>query len=296
MTRAAIAIGSNSTRLLAADRVGEHLENIFRGREETRLFAGLDAKGNIPPEKLEETARAVERLYHLARQRGAEGCALLATSASRDAKNADALEQRIFSLTGLSMRVISGEEEARLAFRAAAGLERRLVVDVGGGSTELTLGEGGRLQFAVSAQLGASRLRARQEIACPGDAEAALRIAEEILKPYTERVLLLPPAKGLTGLGGSCTTAAAIQAGREMHGEAVEGITVSLETLKKQLALLSGLPMEARMRVPGLPPGRAGIMPHGLCILIAALTLLKMDRFTVSGKTNLDGYLLELPE
>ena len=131
---------------------------------------------------------------------------------------------------------------------------------------------------------------------CAAVLAEGLRIAEEILKPYTERVLLLPPAKGLTGLGGSCTTAAAMQAGREMHGEAVEGITVSLETLKKQLALLSGLPMEVRMRVPGLPPGRAGIMPHGLCILIAALTLLKMDRFTVSGKTNLDGYLLELPE
>lgn len=293
MIRAAIAIGSNSTRLLAADREGERLLCPYREREETRLFSGLDAQGNIAPEKIEETAQAVLRLYETARRYGAEDCALFATSATRDARNGDALARRIFALTGLSLCVISGEEEARLAFRAAAGLESRLVMDVGGGSTELTLGEQGKVRFAASVQLGASRLRGWREINCPGDAEAALRMAEDVLRPYTEQVLRLFPADGMTGLGGSCTTAAAIQAGREMHGEAVEGTEVSSETLKKQLALLSSLSMEDRMRVPGLPPARAGIMPHGLCILIAALTLLGKDAFTVSGKTNLDGYLLE---
>ena len=293
MIRAAIAIGSNSTRLLAAEKEDERLLRPLRGREETRLFSGLDAEGNIVPEKIEETAQAVRRLYEAARRHGAEECALFATSATRDAKNGDALADRIMELTGLPLRVISGEEEARLAFRAAAGTKQRLVMDVGGGSTELTLGEQGRVQLAVSAQLGASRLRSWQEILCPADAENALRLAENALRPFAERVLLLPPAEGVTGLGGSCTTAAAMQEGREMHGEAVEGVSVSLETLRNQLRLLSSLTMEERMRVPGLPPGRAGIMPHGLCILIAALTLLEKDAFTVSGKTNLDGYLLE---
>lgn len=293
MIRAAIAIGSNSTRMLAAEKEGERLLRPFRGREETRLFSGLDAQGFIAPEKIEETAQAVLRLYEAAARYGAEDCALFATSATRDAKNGGALARRVLELTGLPLRVISGEEEARLAFRAAAGTQSRLVMDVGGGSTELTLGEQGSVRYAVSAQLGASRLRGWQEIESPEDAEIALRLAETALRPYVEQVSRLFPADGMIGLGGSCTTAAAIQEGHEMHGEAVEGIEVTIGTLKKQLALLSGLPMEARMRVPGLPPARAGIMPHGLCILIAALTLLGQDAFTVSGKTNLDGYLLE---
>ena len=135
MMHAAIAIGSNSTRLLAARKQAGALTDIFRGREETRLFLGLDEQGNIRPERLEETAQAVARLAALARGRGADSIALFATSASRDAKNSDALARRIYALTGLTLRIISGQEEARLGFLAAAGQARRMVMDIGGVSS-----------------------------------------------------------------------------------------------------------------------------------------------------------------
>lgn len=293
MIRAAIAIGSNSTRLLTAEKRGGSLVNIHRGREETRLFLGLDENGNILPKRLEETAQAVLRLYREALAHGAESAALFATSACRDAKNGPALRERIRELTGLDMQIISGEEEARLAFRAAAGQERRLVTDIGGGSTELTLGEHGVIEYSASAQMGASRLLKMRPICNAADAETALAIARETLNPYIAAVRARPAAPALIGLGGTCTTAASIERGKELHGENAEGLTVTVDEARRQLTLLSGLSMEERERVPGLPAARAAHMPNGLCILIAVMEGCGFASVTVSGRTNLDGYLLE---
>ena len=296
MKKGAIAIGSNSTRMLVAEKKNGMLNDVFRGREETRLFLGLDAQGNIAPERLEDTAQAVARLYLAAKMQGAKEMALFATSATRDAKNGSHLAKRIEELCGLQLKVISGEEEAKLAFQAVAGQECRLVMDIGGGSTEFTLGDQGEILFARSAQMGASRLLKMQPIASREEAGLALKIAEDALRSFADALAGYPKAPRLVGLGGSCTTAAAILMGKEAHGEAVEGKIVTLEEAKRQLALLSSLTMEERMKVPGLPPARAAHMPHGLCILIAALQLTGYKEITVSGRTNLDGYLLSLPE
>ena len=294
MMRAAIAIGSNSTRMLAADRQDGALCRVLRGREDTRLFLGLDDQGNIRPERMESTAQAVLRLAILARRHGAETIYLLATSATRDAKNGGALADRIFALCGLKLRVISGQEEAALAFRAVSEGQRRLVMDIGGGSTEFTVGESNVPQWSVSMQLGASRLLKMGEINSLSDAERTLDIARKIIAPYAAQYRALPPAPALVGLGGSCTTSAAMLMGREAHDEGVEGKTVTLAWAREQLRLLASLTLEERMKVPGLPPGRAAHMPHGLCILIAALEACGFDSLTVSGRTNLDGYLLSL--
>ena len=296
MRRAAIAIGSNSTRMLTADKTNGALQAILRGREETRLFLGLGEDGMICPDSLENTAQAVARLAEQAREAGAESIALFATSAARDARNGEALAERIRELCGLTLRVISGQEEANLAFLAVSRGQRRLVMDIGGGSTEWTIGENNRVEWSVSMQLGASRLLKAQPIDSETDAEKVLSIARNIIAPYTEKLRGLAPAPAMIGLGGSCTTSAAMAMGRDAHGEEVEGKTVTLQSAREQLKLLSGLTLEERMRVPGLPPSRAIHMPHGLCILIAALECCGFEELTVSGKTNLDGYLLSLQE
>ncbi len=294
MKRAAIAIGSNSTRMLAAEVMKGMLLNPARGREETRLFLGLDEAGNISPDKLEATAQAVARLYRDALGYGAETVDLFATSATRDAGNSADFAARIRELTGLELQIISGEEEARLAFMAVSEGKRRMVMDIGGGSTEWTIGEHNRVEWAVSMQLGASRLLKMQPINCPQDAEKALALCREIMAPYARQLSALPPAPAMIGLGGSCTTAAAITMGREAHGELVEGKTVTRQQAIEQLQLLSGMTIEERMRVPGLPPARAMHYPLGLCILITALELCGFDKITISGKINLDGYLLNI--
>ena len=145
-------------------------------------------------------------------------------------------------------------------------------------------------------QLGASRLLKMQPISCPEDAGKALAICREIMTPYAKQLSALPPAPVMIGLGGSCTTAAAMLLGREAHGEEIEGWTVTLADARRFLALLSPLSIEERQRVPGLPPRRAAHMPNGLCNLIAALEETGFDRLTVSIRTNLDGYLLSLPD
>ena len=292
MIKAAIAIGSNSTRLLVVKQEDSVYQVIARGREETRLFLGLDEQGSILPDRLENTAQAVFRLWAQAKGCGAETVALFATSATRDAKNGGALGERIMALCGLPLQVISGEEEARLAFLAVSQGQRRLVMDIGGGSTEWIIGENNRVEWSVSMQLGASRLLKMCPIDSPEDAERALGIARNIMRPCAERLRAFPPAPAMVGLGGTCTTSAAMEMGREAHGETVEGKTVTLPAAKRQLALLSSLPLEKRMLVPGLPPARAIHMPHGLCILISALEALGFDQLTVSGRTNLDGYLM----
>lgn len=294
MKRAAIAIGSNSTRMLAAETADGALRNAIRGREETRLFLGLDEAGNISLEKLESTAQAVNRLYRDALAYGAETVDLFATSATRDAGNSADFAARIRELTGLELQIISGEEEARLAFMAVSAGKRRLVMDIGGGSTEWTLGENNQVEWAISMQLGASRLLKMQPINSPQDAEKVLALCREIMTPYAKRLSALPPAPAMIGLGGSCTTAAAIIMGREAHGEAVEGKTVTRQQAMEQMHLLSGMTIEERMRVPGLPSARAMHYPHGLCILITALELCGFDKITISGKINLDGYLMNL--
>ncbi len=296
MMRAAVAIGSNSTRMLAAEKRDGVLRVAARGREETRLFLGLDENGRIRPERVESTAQAVMRLVLQARLCGAREITVFATSAMRDAGNSDALAERVRQLCGLPLRVISGQEEARLAFAAASEGKRRLVMDIGGGSTEWTLGENGQVEWAVSMQLGASRLLKAQPIGNRDQALEALEAARRVMAPYGALYRTLPPASSMAGMGGTCTTAASIRLGREVHGEAANGYTVSLEEAKRQLFLLSPLSLQERAGVPGLPPGRAAHMPHGLCILIAALEICGFPELIVSGRTNLDGYLLSLPE
>lgn len=294
MMHAAIAIGSNSTRMLCAQKNRTGLAHILRGREETRLFSSLDEKGCFPRKKILETAQAVQTLYRMALEHGAADCVLFATSASRDAGNSRELADEIRRLTGLDMQVITGEEEARLAFRACAGLNKTVVMDIGGGSTELTLGENGEIFSAASAQMGASRLLKMQPIACSADADKALALARAAMKPYTDALQGSVEHAQLVGIGGTCTAAAGIQEGRFFDADTMEGTCVTLQEAREQLYRLAEMPLSQREKVPGLPSTRALHMPNGLCILIGVLELLGVDALQVSGRNNLDGYLLSL--
>ena len=294
MMRAAIAIGSNSTRMLCAEKTERGLEHILRGREETRLFSALDDNGFFPEEKMQETAEAVKRLHDAAALHGAADCVLFATSASRDAKNSDLLAQKIFEYTGLRMQVITGEEEARLAFAACAGLKKTLVMDIGGGSTELTLGENGQIFSAASAQMGASRLMKMQPVWNTAQAEQALLLAKEAMFPFTHALKGRAEGASVVGIGGTCTAAAGIKAGAYFDADQMEGAAVTLPEARQQLMMLADMPLHRREQVPGLPPTRAMHMPNGLCILIATMELLGFGSLSVSGRNNLDGYLLSL--
>ncbi|MBO2515896.1 MAG: hypothetical protein CW338_01280 [Clostridiales bacterium] len=295
MRKAVISIGSNSTRLLVAD-CGEELKNRYLGRAETRLFMGLDERGELGEEAMERTVRALCAMRLEAEIQGAESFTLLATSATRDASNADDFAQRILDRAGMKLQIIPGEVEAGFAFRAAAGMEDCVVMDIGGGSTEYSRGNAGVQQFARSTQMGASRLLKLQDIFDERSAAKALELAREALLPAANALNRLPRAERLVGMGGTCTTAASIEQGYFYSGDDVEGVTVTIDTAREQLDMLAPLSPEDRMSVPGLPASRVRHMPHGLCILIASMELLGFDTLTVTGRTILDGYLMMNPD
>ena len=161
MKTAVIGIGSNSVRSLLADVSGADFRRLRRDREGTRLFAGLDAAGNLDRDSMDKTVSAVRRMTTEASEQGAEKMAVFATSAARDAANGREFMEAVERETGLPLRIISGEEEAELSFlgaSAAANTERCGMIDIGGGSTEIAIGTQTGIESAFSCQMGAVRL------------------------------------------------------------------------------------------------------------------------------------------
>ena len=290
MNIAAIAIGSNSTRMLV------HLDDgrEWRERAYTHLFLDLTEDRMLTVKAMAETAQVIAGLKQLALSRGAGQVRLYATSAVRDAGNADAFARLLFVSTGLELEVISGETEAVLAFEAASGGQRCAVLDIGGGSTELTYGGDGRVCAAVSAQEGAARLRRECDIRTQDDAEALIGAVRERLRHEYHPLLSLARPPVLVGIGGTCLTSAAVQRCTPSHGDELEGEAVSAAFLRGFLERIIPLSLEERAAIPGLYASRAAIMPHGLCILLAVMQLTGFDRYQLSTHNNLDAIVARL--
>ena len=284
MTIAAIAIGSNSTRMLVHLEDGQEI----RERAYTHLFMGLDEKGLLTEQAMADTADVISTLKRNANALGAEQVYLYATSAVRDAGNADAFSRLLFSESGLSLNIIPGETEAHLAFEAASSGRHCAVLDIGGGSTELTYGDLWNVSGAVSAQEGAARLKRECEIHTLDDAKKVRARVLQRLCAACRPLLGLPRPPLLVGIGGTCTTSAAILRSTPSHGNELDDTEVSKAFLESLLDRIIPLTLEERIRIPGLFASRAAIIPQGLCILLAAMDMTGFDRFSLSTRNNLD--------
>ncbi|NBV25519.1 MAG: hypothetical protein EBS05_26865, partial [Proteobacteria bacterium] len=161
--RAVIDIGTNSVKLLVADVAPDSVEPVWEGSEQTRLGRGFYEDHRLRPEAIADTAKAVAHFVETAREQRAGNVRVIATSAARDAVNADELLQSVRTASGLTVEVISGEQEADWAFQGVLTDETLrtqpvLILDVGGGSTEFILGQAGRALFRDSFKLGSVRL------------------------------------------------------------------------------------------------------------------------------------------
>lgn len=292
MMVAVIGIGSNSVRMLVAQVEGDHARRLWRDREGTRLFAGLNAEGRLQPEAMNTTIAAVRRMAEEARARGAEQVHLFATSATRDASNQDEFAARLREEAGVELEVCSGEKEAALSFLGATDGDYCGVIDIGGGSTEVVVGQGKSLVCAFSCQMGAVRLHQRLPIASHSDLAPVEALATDILEDkLREHPTLTLPDKWI-GTGGTFTTLAAMVKGiRWTDRTYMHGTVLTLEQVERQAWLLSDMPMEERLKLPGLQPHRADIVVHGICILLSAMRRLGIDSITVSEYGNLDGYM-----
>ena len=197
---------------------------------------------------------------------------------------------------GIPPMILSGEEEARLSFFGASRAVKDEcfcgVVDIGGGSTEIVTGCGDEINCAFSCQMGAVRLFrelpiAREEDMAPVEAEA-----RKILEEKLEACGQIRVPETWIGTGGTFTTMAAMvkqipwTARTHMHGT-----RVTKEEIREVGAKLAGMPLEERIRLPGLQPGRADIVVHGICILLAVMERFGIGTITVSEWGNLDGFL-----
>ena len=297
MKAAAIGIGSNSVRCLLAEEAEGTFRRLWRDREGTRLFAGLDGQGNLSPESMEKTAGAVKRMAEEARIRGAEKLYLFATSAARDARNGADFVEALRRAAGEEPRILSGEEEAGYSFlgaSAAAGGERCGVIDIGGGSTEIAVGSRDGLECSFSCQMGAVRLYRRLRIESAEDMPPVEAAAAEMLRERLaeEKALALPEI--WVGTGGTFTALAAmIRRCPWTDRTDTQGTRLNLAQIRAAGEELAPLTPEQRLLIPSLQPSRADIVVHGICILLGVLRALERDSVIVSEWGNLDGYLAE---
>ena len=296
MLAAVIGIGSNSVRALLAEAAGSSLERHWRDREGTRLFAGLDDTGNLSAESIRKTAAAVGRMAEEARRRGAEQVDVFATSAARDAANSAAFIAEIARAAGTEPEILSGESEARLSFMGASMAApypgRCGVIDIGGGSTEIVTGEGDCIDCAFSCQMGAVRLYQAIQLESKSDMVIAEKAATEILQEKIAEIGSFRMPACWIGTGGTFTTLAAmVKKVPWTDRTCMHGTRVSIQEIRSIGEELAEMDLAERKKLPGLQPGRADIVVHGICILLAVMSYLGIDAITVSEWGNLDGYL-----
>ena len=287
MQAAVIGIGSNSVRSLVARNNEGVFERLYRGREGTRLFAGLDSNGMLKEESILKTAEAVRRMAEAAREKGTGDLSVFATSAARDAVNGKDFMDAIEQAAGIAPIILTGEEEARLSFFGASRAVKDEcfcgVIDIGGGSTEIVTGCGDDIESAFSCQMGAVRLFRELPVGCVEDMAPVVKAAGEILEKKLEENGGIRIPETWIGTGGTFTTMAAMvkeipwTARTHMHGT-----RVNREEIKEIGGKLAGMPLEERIRLPGLQPGRADIVVHGICILLAVMDRFGIQTITVS--------------
>jgi len=305
MVLAVIDVGTNTVRLLVAesDGRGGYLP-LFASQEITRLGQGLLPDRELRPEPTQRTIHVLRQFREEAEARGAIRTLAVGTSALREATNRTAFLSRAREQAGLEISVISGEEEARLTLLGVrAGLSRapaRLVMmDIGGGSTELLLADGARILTMVSTGLGVVKLTERflrtdpptqVELAAMGEA-AVLRLT----RVRTETFRDISPQDVFVGTAGTVTTLAAIDLRLAPYDpDRVTGHELTrarVASLTRELALL---PLADRRQVRGLEPARADVIVAGAVICLAAMDALGFSRLTVSDGGLREGILIDL--
>ena len=287
-----IGIGSNAIRLLEADWKDGELQVLKRERRGTRLFAGL-VDGMLETSSMQRSADAVIELADIAKADQTDGLFIMATSAVRDAGNGKQFTDACESGTGAKVEILSGEEEAVYSYFGASRGGTSGVIDIGGGSTEFTLGVEDKVHGAMSLQMGAVRMYEQIPVLSVEDYLKTADICRKIIEDNRDR---LPIEKELgydwTGVGGTMTTLGAMSQRIPLFDPiASEGMFMSYEEVREWGERLSGYTMEERKCVTGLMPHRADIIPSGIAILDAAMSCYAIPRIRLSARGNLDGYL-----
>lgn len=269
---AAIDVGSGSVKLYVGERTESGVRPILARNAMTRLGEGLRETGRLSQAAMERTAAAVAEFAQAARRAGAEQIACVGTMALREAENSREFARMARERCGLECRVLPGEEEARLCFAAACAGDAGecLVMDSGGGSTELALGSGGVPQARTSIPVGAVNVTERF-FAGGATAERIAQARAYIRKEIAARAPEVPAHTRMIATGGTATTMAAVMKALSPYDpEKIRDAFVSREEAERQLALYAGMSAAERAKLPGMQAGREDVILGGACIAAEA--------------------------
>lgn len=294
MRRAAIDIGTHSVRLLLADVEQNALRHTRKYLQITRLGEGLAATGALQPQALARTVQAVGDFVQLAQQRGAQTPVFCyATSAAREAANGQLLLEQLRQIAGLQAEIIDGKLEAYVAYRGAA-CQGNVVLDIGGGSTELTCLQEGKLR-THSIPMGCVTLLERlidTNPIAPAQRERLWLETQTRAEELCRQVLGKHMVEYVVGVGGTATQLAMLALKLPAYdAEQVQGFRMSKESLEQLLERLFSLSLEQRRTLPGMELKRADVIVPGCAIALGILQHTGAKALIASDRDGLDGYL-----
>ena len=298
---AVVDLGTNTTRLLIADVRDGRVTELERRTEITRLGQGVDATGLLAREAEERVFATLADYRGLIDRNDVQRTVAVATSAIRDAENGERFRQALRERFDIHARTISGSEEARLTFLGAtsgrSADEPTLVLDIGGGSTELVVGLPGEApQFEVSTQAGSVRQTERHlagDPPPPAQLHALSKEVAEVLKEAVPAEVRATTSKGIAVAGTATSLAAISQALDPYDPGRVHGFQLLRAEAERILAMLAALPLEERREVVGLHPERAPTIVAGAAILVAAMRAFDLGALETSEADILHGAALE---
>ncbi|HEX5041018.1 MAG TPA: hypothetical protein VFW95_12895 [Candidatus Limnocylindria bacterium] len=296
---AVIDVGTNSVKLHVAERQADGSWKRLADRAVmSRLGEGLSPGGDIGAEPLGRTAAAIAGMADDARRAGATELVAVGTAGLRSARNGKEVVAEIEKRTGVAVEVISGEEEARLAYHATAvaagvGDGRVTVFDTGGGSSQFTFGSGGKVEERFSVDVGAVRMTERYQL----DGAVPLEGLSAALEGIGAELSALDGREkpdALIGMGGAMTNLAAVHLALATYDpDAVQGHVLDRAEIERQIELYRSQPADERRSIVGLQPNRAEVILAGACIVRTVMDKLGADSLRVSDRGLRHGVLLE---
>jgi exopolyphosphatase / guanosine-5'-triphosphate,3'-diphosphate pyrophosphatase len=300
-TFAAIDIGSNSVRLKISRLQAGRLKEIHEDREVTRLGEGVFRSGLLAPEAMTETVRVLRRFHRAMQECGADSVRVVATAALRDARNSRAFVEWVRSTTGWTIEIVSGLEEARLIHlgiisASRLGAHHVLLVDLGGGSCELTLSREGQLRDTVSLPLGAVRLTGEFLQHDPPRKSELQRLSKFVAREITRIQDRVKSARVGAVIATSGTAAALVGIGSRLaRGRKIRPATyVTREIMRRIAKQITRLSLEQRRKVPGIGPRRAEIISAGAVVYAELLERCHLPGFRYSALGLRDGILAQM--
>ena len=299
-TFAAVDIGSNSVRLKIARLNGRRLVAIHEDREVTRLGESVFRSGFLSPDAMAITVKVLRRFHRAIQNATAEWVRVVATSAMRDARNSRAFIEWVRSTTGWKVEIISGVEEARLIHLGLVSSLRVdhspvLMLDLGGGSCELTISNHGHISETVSLPLGAVRLTNDFLTHDPPRSQEMLRLRGFVVREINRiapRIIRARP-KVVIATSGTGDALAALSRGL-YQGKKRQAASATRQQVERMARLLSRLPLEGRRKLPGVGPRRAEIIVAGAMVYAELLERCQLSGFRYSPLGLRDGLLAQM--